>query len=66
MGKGRTTAQAAKSIGKSKAVVITTINRHPHLKPAESFGQSFVWTDSEVARLAAYFGSAKVGRPAKQ
>ena len=61
----KTTTQVAAELGKSKASLIVVLQRHPHLKPAKSFGQNFVWTRSEIDRLAAHYGSAKPGRPAK-
>lgn len=60
-----TTAEVATQVGRSKATVITTINRHPELRPARTFGQSFVWNASDLQRLAAHFGAARRGRPAK-
>lgn len=61
----KTTEQVATELGKNKKSLIVTLQRHPHLKPAKSFGQNFMWTRGEIDRLAAHYGSAKPGRPAK-
>ena len=61
-----TTKQVAALIGKSKAHIIVTLERHPELKPAEMFGQNFVWTQEEIQRLQAHYGTARRGRPAKK
>lgn len=61
-----TTKQVAALIGKSKAHIIVTLERHPELKPAEMFGQNFVWTQAEIQRLQAHYGAARRGRPAQK
>lgn len=63
--RNRTTAQVAKELGVGKARILMAVNRHPELKPAQSFGQNFAWNDSEVQRLVSHFGSHKAGRPSK-
>jgi len=62
----QSTNEVAKSMGVSKAKILMALSRHPELKPAQQFGQMFVWSDSEVTRLAAHLGSHKAGRPAKK
>lgn len=62
----RTTQEAAKELGKSKAHVITTLDRNPELRPAQMFGQNFMWTDEDVERLRTYYKTAKRGRPSSK
>jgi|694.fasta_scaffold22869_3 hypothetical protein len=63
---GKTTQQVAELVGKSKAHLITTLDRHPELKPRQTFGQNFVWTQEEIARLQAHMGASRRGRPANK
>lgn len=58
-----TTLEAAKRLGKSKAHVVTTLSRHPELRPAKEFGQNFMWSEEEFNRLKAHLAGAKRGRP---
>lgn len=63
---GKTTQDVAKLLGKGKAHLITTLDRHPELKPRQTFGQNFVWTEDDIQRLQAHMGAARRGRPAKK
>lgn len=63
---GKTTQQVAELVGKSKAHIIVTLERHPELRPSGKFGQNFVWTQEEIARLKAHMGASRRGRPAKK
>ena len=62
----KTTQQVAQMLCiKTRAGLVTILDRHPHLKPARMFGTTFLWTDADIARLQAHLATAKPGRPAK-
>jgi hypothetical protein len=66
MSKTYTSAAVANHLGISKARLITTINRHPHLKPIVLFGQNLVWTEAQLEAVKSHLTTNnKRGRPRK-
>lgn len=63
MVEGKTTQQVAAELGTTKARIVVTVNRHPHLKPAKMFGQNFIWTAEEIQALQSHLHTHKPGRP---
>lgn len=60
---GMTTQQVAAQLGTTKARIVVTVNRHPHLKPVRMFGQNFIWNREEIQALQSHLHTHKPGRP---
>lgn len=60
---GKTTQQVAAELGTTKARIVMAVNRHSHLKPANLFGQNFIWTAEEIQALQSHLHTHKRGRP---
>lgn len=46
-----TTEQVARRMGIGVKGLVVYLHRHPELRPAQQYGNAFIWTESEVEAL---------------